>query len=226
LGNLQQLVALANGLARSAPRTTRPKARRPLLPPPACHAAPGQRLLGAGMPFPAQIDPALHPNTKPSVHCSTIHQCPFGQEGHSVSAIPAEILVNPAVTTKPNGHSLARKFLCGQQTLQSGCRESPLLLRHPLPGGGFIACCVYQTPTASLSLPSNTAHRLELCRDITALFFSFCTLLHHSQWQRASSLPPQNSRPAPSRAHQRKHLAPLQVTHVSQMHCYSVQCGT
>ena len=41
--------------------------------------------------------------TKPPAHCSTIHQRLFGQEGHSASAIPAEILVDPAVTTKPNG---------------------------------------------------------------------------------------------------------------------------
>jgi len=40
--------------------------------------------------------------TKPPAHCSTIHQRLFGQEGHSASAIPAEILVDPAVTTKPN----------------------------------------------------------------------------------------------------------------------------
>ena len=89
-----------------------------------------------------------------------------------------------------------------------------------------MASSVEQTPTASLSLPSNSAHQLELCREITSLVFSLCALLHHSPWQRASSLPPQNARPAPSRAHPRKHLAPLQATHVSQMHCYSVRCCT
>ena len=56
-------------------------------------------------------------------------------------------------------------------------------------------------------LPSSTVHRLELCREITSLFFSFSALLHHPQWQRASSLLPPNARPAPSRAHPWKHLA-------------------
>ena len=71
---------------------------------------------------PVQLDLAQRPKQSLQSIAAKIHQPPFGQEGHSASAIPAERLVDPAVTTVtewPLAHR-QRKILRGQRTFRVG----------------------------------------------------------------------------------------------------------